>query len=120
MFASFAASQDADIAALGTRGKSLLAGAIGGALLKQNAKQGAQRVALKCIYHFGINPEQVRRGDAKERDPNDAQFLRTAANISVVLDEEGQPQTMDVLPTLEVSPLIPPRGSSGGSPTESN
>ena len=112
-FTMFAGSSDPDTAENGTRDKGLLAGAVGGALLRQYAKEGASRVDVKCVYHLGISPTQLVSGDLKERDPEDAQYFKTAANVSVVLDERGQPQTMDVLPALEVSPLAPPRGAGG-------
>jgi hypothetical protein len=117
MFSVLANSLDPSVAENGARGKSLLPGSIGGALLRRYASEGAQRVAVKCVCHLGVSPEQVRRGDPKEKDPNDAQYFKTVADVSVVLDEEGQPQTMDVSPALEVSPLVPARGSAAPAST---
>jgi len=79
-----------------------LPGAIGAGLLRQHP--GANSVALKCIFHRAIRRDELLGGDAKERNPNDAQYFETVSDVTVLL-VDGRPEIFENQPLLEVAPL---------------
>jgi hypothetical protein len=82
--------------------KSLLPQSIGGALFQQHPD--AESVALKCIYHRGISPEDMRSENPKDKDPFNPQYFTTSSDMSIVMDH-GTPTVFENLTPPEVSPV---------------
>jgi hypothetical protein len=99
---SIARATNADAREIDVARKSLLPQSIGGALLQRHP--GAESVALKCIYHRGISPEEMRSENPRDKDPFNPQYFTTSSDMSIVMDH-GSPTVFENLTPLEVSPV---------------
>ena len=87
-------------------------GSIGAALLREHP--GAESVALRWYYHRGLISAETRQPDPPTWTPTDPRFFVTVGRMVVTLVDD-QPQSMDILPQGEISPLKPQSRDSKSS-----
>jgi hypothetical protein len=82
--------------------RHLVGRSVGGALLRENP--AATSVTLRWYYHRGLTGAEVRGNEPPAWTPEDPRYFVTVGTMRVEL-VDGQPESMDSLPPLEVSPL---------------
>jgi hypothetical protein len=98
--------------------RHLVGGSIGAALLRQDPD--AKSVTLRWYFHRGLTGQEVRAPDAPAWAPTDPRYFVTVGRMKISLVDD-QPQSMDIIPLGEVSPLkaqsgtVKPSGASGAN-----
>jgi len=92
--------------------RHLVGGSIGAALLRENPD--ATSVVLRWYYHRGLTGAEVRGPEPPVWTSTDPRFFVTVSRMIVTLVED-QPQSMDILPLGEVSPLKHESGNGKAS-----
>jgi hypothetical protein len=90
-----------------------IGGSIGAGLLHEHP--GAKFVTLRWYYHRGKIAPELRMAELGPWTPTDPRYFATIGNMRVELSPDGRPESMDILPTGEVSPLKSPPGGKGGT-----
>jgi len=94
-----------------------IGGSIGAGLLHEHPD--AKFVTLRWYYHRGKTAPEIRLPELPPWTPTDPRYFVTVGTMRVELSDEGRPESWDILPQAEISPLKPQKSGAASATSPS-